>query len=189
MTQTLPPAIGQLYDPTRPGLPEGMSWRLSPRGVELLLSFPQPSQDEIEAVHGHTGPAEFALIEEPNVLMLCCRFGQGIRWQCQPWQACRQEAGYPAGLPGASAAPDFHLRLDIHLVDANTGVLCAHGEVSWPPPFVAAVRAAVDRHLTGPQDDSAAGAEIDELYRRWPKTADMVRDRAEATCRRGGVQE
>lgn len=185
MAQTLPPAIGQLYDPTRPGLPEGMSWRLSTGGVELLMAFPRPSQTEIDAVHGRSGPARFAVIEQPNVLMLCARFGEGIRWQAQPWQAVRQEPGYPAGLPGADAPADFLLQ--IHLVDAATGILCAHGEVSWPPPFVATLRAAIDRHLAGAQDDAAASAEIAELYRRWPKTADMVRDRADATCR-GGVQ-
>src|SRR4051812_21936737 len=180
MTQTLPPAIGQLYDPTRPGLPEGMSWRLSTRGVELLLSFVDPSQAEADAVHGRSGPTEFALIEARNVLMLCCRFGEVIRWRCQPWQACRQEAGYPPGLPGADA-PDVHLRLDVHLVDADTGILCARGEVSWPPPFVAVVRAAIDRHLAGAQDDEFAGVEIRQLYRRWPNTAELVRDRADAT--------
>jgi hypothetical protein len=45
MPATFLPAIGQLHDPTRPGLPEGMSWKLSTRGVELL-SFPRPSPDE-----------------------------------------------------------------------------------------------------------------------------------------------
>lgn len=42
MTRTLP-RIGELYDARRPELPEGASWRLSPAGVELLLSIDMPS--------------------------------------------------------------------------------------------------------------------------------------------------
>lgn len=186
MPATLPPAIGQLYDPTRPGLPEGMSWKLSTRGVELLLSFPRPSPIEVDAVHGRTGEARFALIEQPNMLLLCFRLGDGIRWASQPWQAQRQVPGDPPGLPGDDESV-AHLRIHIYLVDSATGIVRAHGEGTWPPKFVAAVRAAIGRHLAGAQDDTAAGTELDALYQRWPKTADLVRDRADVTCR-GGVQ-
>jgi hypothetical protein len=194
MPETLPPAIGQLYDPTRPGLPEGQSWRLSTRGVELLLSWPRPSPGEIDAVHGLTGEAQFALIEQPNVLLLCFRLGDGIRWASQPWQAIRQDDGSPPGLPaplhsadGTNAAEEGHQPVHIYLVDCVTGIVCAHGAGTWPPKFVAALRAAIDRHLAGPQDDAAAGRELDALYQRWPKTADLVRNRADITCR-GGKQ-
>lgn len=132
-------------DPTRPGLPEGLSWRLSTRGVEPLLSFVLPSQAEIDAVHGRTGAAEFALIVEPNVLMLCCRLGAGLSRQCQPWHACRQEAGYPSGLPGTEAPPEPASAAARrpgrrgHRDPACTrrGVL--------PPPFVAAMLRRQDR--------------------------------------------
>jgi hypothetical protein len=100
MPETFPPAIGQLYNRTRPGLPEGVSWHLSTRGVELLLSWPNPGGPEIAAVHGKTGEAQFALIEQPNVLVLAFRLGEGVRWTDQPWQASRQESGSPPGLPG-----------------------------------------------------------------------------------------
>ncbi|MFC8220366.1 hypothetical protein ACFUTY_19600 [Streptomyces sp. NPDC057362] len=186
MPETFPPAVGQLYDPTRPGLPEGMSWSLSTRGVELLLSLGDPTPVEIDAVGGRTGPARFAFIEQPNVLLMCFRLGEGIRWSAQPWQAVRQEEGSPPGLPGADQ-PEAHLRIHIYLADAATGIVRAHGTVSWPPWFTAAVRAAIERHLAGPQDDDLAAEEIRDLYRRWPSTADMVRERADATCR-GGAQ-
>lgn len=178
------PAVGQLYDPRKPGLPEGMSWTLSVRGVQLLLPFPRPTQIEIDAVHGQTGPARFALIERPHVLLLCFRFGDGLRWASQPWQARRQETSSPPGLP------EGHGRLAVHvyLVDSVSGVVRAHSAVTWPPSFVAALRAAIGRHLTarhltGSRDGTAAGAELYELYQRWPGTAELVRERADATCR------
>ena len=187
MPETSPPAIGQLYDPVRPGQPEGMFWKLSTRGVELLLSFARPSLTEVDAVHGGTGPAYFALIEQPNVLLLCFRLGDEIRWASQPWQAHRQRDGSPPGLPGlpGDKRATGHVPVHVYLVDNTTGIIRAHGVVTWPPPFVAAVRAAIGRYLTGPQDDATAGAELYALYQRWPETADLVRDRADATCRSG----
>jgi len=120
-------------------------------------------------VHGHTGPARFALIEQPNVLLLAFRLGDGIRWASQPWQAQRQVAADPPGLPGDDDESAAHLRIHIYLVDNATGIVRAYGQVSWPP-FVAAVRATIGRHLTGPQDDAAAGAELDALYQRGPRS-------------------
>ncbi len=182
MPETFPPTIGQVYDPLRPELPEGMSWKLSTRGVELLLSFPRPSSTEVDVVHGRAGPARFALIEQPNVLLLCFRLGDGIRWASQPWQARRQQDGSPPGLPGDEQSTGY-LPVHVYLVDNATGIVRAHGTVTWSPPFVAAVRAAIGRHLTGPQDNEAAGAELYALYQRWSETAELVRDRADATCR------
>jgi hypothetical protein len=49
-------SVGELYAPGRPELPEGASWRLSPAGVELLISLAEPTQAEIDAVGGQTGP-------------------------------------------------------------------------------------------------------------------------------------
>lgn len=186
MSGTLPPAIGQLYDPARTRLPSGTEWRLSPRGVELLLSVPRPDRQWVQAVHGQTGPARFAFVELPHVLVLCFRFGDGVKWSDSPWQAMRQVAlypDYPPGLPGADE-PDKHLLINIYLVDSTTGVVAGHGIVSWPPRFVTAVRAALARQQ---DDDAAAGVELDQLYQRFPKVADMVRNRADATCT-GGVQ-
>ncbi|MGW2273655.1 hypothetical protein [Streptomyces yangpuensis] len=77
MPETFPPAVGQLYDPTRPGLPEGMSWSLSTRGVELLMSWRNPSPVEVDAIERRTGPARFALIEQPNLLLMFHQRGQG----------------------------------------------------------------------------------------------------------------
>lgn len=186
MPETLPPAVGQLYDPTRPGLPEGMSWSLSTRGVELLLSLDRPSCVEIDAVNGRTGLARFAFVEQPNVLLLCFRVGDGIRWAAQPWQAIRQEDGSPPGLPEADR-PEAHLRVDIYLADARDGTVRAHGMVTWPPLFVATVRAAIERQMEGEQDDAAAAMEIEALLRRWPNIADLAGERADASCR-GGIQ-
>ncbi|MEU1390686.1 MULTISPECIES: hypothetical protein [unclassified Nonomuraea] len=53
---------------------------------------------------------------------------------------------------------------------------------SWPPEFSHRLRAAIERHLAGPQNDHAAGSELQELLRRHPDTGRLVRDRAPFTC-------
>ncbi|MEO3876642.1 hypothetical protein ABGB18_48495 [Nonomuraea sp. B12E4] len=36
--------------------------------------------------------------------------------------------------------------------------------------------------MAGPQDDDAAGAELEEVLRRYPDTGRLVRDRASTIC-------
>ncbi len=182
VTQILP-MIGQPYDPTRSSWPQGAEWRLSPRGVELLVCLPCPDEHEVRSFHGGGGPARFAVVESPNVLVLCWRLG-GQLWSDQPWQAVRQAAlypDYPVGLPEGGG----HLVVCLSLVDSVRGVLRARGVLTWPPAFVADLRGALTRHLAGPQDDEAAGRELDELYSRWNTSSKLVRERATITCKAG----
>ncbi|GAA2822541.1 hypothetical protein [Saccharopolyspora taberi] len=180
--------VGELYDPDRTEFREGADWRLSTRGVELLIAMRRPGSQWIDAVHGHAGPARFALIQAPHLLLLAFRFGEVMRWNDQPWQAMHQRRmypDYPVGLP--ELTPEQHLLIRIYLVDAASGILRGQGLVTWPPHFASAVRRAVDEHLAAADDDEAAGRELDELYTRYPTAADLVRHRALATCK-GGQQ-
>jgi hypothetical protein len=152
----------------RPHLREAMSWRISAIDIELLIAVANPTHAEVEAAGGLRGPATFALIERPNVLVLAHRFGHSP-WAVQPWQATRQENAdqYPPGLPAVQRP-----LVRVYLVDAWTGRVHAHSATSWSPRFAAGVRAALDRHLAGPQDDADAGAELEALFGRFPTTAD-----------------
>ncbi|KOX13695.1 hypothetical protein [Nocardiopsis sp. NRRL B-16309] len=175
------PAVGELYDPRRSRYPETASWRLSPqREAELLLCFNAPDQHLITAVEGRTGPPRFALVEQPDVLILAVRF-EGTGWMEGVWQASRQETEYPPGLPAAGGP----LPVVIDLVDALSGVITARSAVTWPPPFATAVRRAIDTQIAGAQDDTAAQRELNALYSRYPTTAKLVRERATATCSGG----
>ncbi|RCG16805.1 hypothetical protein DQ384_40040 [Sphaerisporangium album] len=58
----------------------------------------------------------------------------------------------------------------------------AHAVTSWPPEFSNKLRAAIDRHLGGPQDDHAAGFELQQLLQRHPDTGRLARDQAPFTC-------
>jgi hypothetical protein len=58
--------------------------------------------------------------------------------------------------------------IHIYLADSRTGRVCAHGLTTWPTRFVAGTQAMIDRHLAGPQDDAAAGAEFETLLRASP---------------------
>ncbi|NBE98114.1 hypothetical protein FE391_33640 [Nonomuraea sp. KC401] len=178
MAVTFRPALGQLYDPMREQLPKAMTWRLSPQDVELLIAVPGPTAEEVAATHGRLGRARFAFIERPNVLVLCHRFGTG-GWGAQPWQAVRQDHPdlYPPGLPAAERFP-----IHVYLADSRTGRVLAHGLTSWPQEFVAPLQEAIERHVAGPQDDAAAGVELEELLQLYPDSGQLVRDRAPFTC-------
>lgn len=174
---TFRPAVGQLYDPMRQQWPEGASWRLSPRDVELMVALERPTVAEVAAARGELGEARFAFVEQPNALLLCHRLGT-TPWSVQPWQAIRQERPeeYPPGLPGGETL------VHLYLVDATTGKVKAISAATWPTSFTRALAAAIDRHLAGPQDDAAAETEIQRLLDRYADTARLVRERAEAAC-------
>jgi hypothetical protein len=163
----------------REQLPEAMTWRLSPFDVELLIAVPNPTTAEIRAVQGDPGQARFALIERPNVLLLCHQLGT-TGWGIQPWQAIRQDDAeiYPPGLPAAERFP-----IHVYLADCRNGRVRAHGRTSWPPQFTTHLQEAIDRHLAGPQDDHAAGVEADTLLQPYPTVGHLVRDRAPFTCK------
>lgn len=139
-------------------------------GVELLLTFPRPSSEEINAVR--SGEAKFALIAADHALMLCHRFG-AQPWQDAPWQAVRQAMGDRAvGL--AEGAPDQHLVVQVVLVDGATGIVRALRAVTWPPEFVAAVRTAIERQQAAGGTDQDGERQIAEWYRQYPTTTAAV---------------
>ncbi|MFC7331348.1 hypothetical protein [Marinactinospora rubrisoli] len=178
------PSVGERYDPARSRYPETASWRLSVQhGAELMVSVPAPDQRMIDAVHGRAGAARFALITQPDVLVLATRFGEQTGWIEGAWQAIRQDPGYPPGLSGG----DGHLVVRIHLVDALTGLVAAQSLVTWPPAFAAAVRTAIGEQLAGTQDDTAASHQLDALRRRYPTVAKLVRETATTTCTGGAA--
>jgi hypothetical protein len=74
------------------------------------------------------------------------------------------------------------------LVDAGTGIVRAIRAVTWPPRFVAVVRRSLDRMLATPFSPQAADTAVEALYARYPRTGELVRQRADVVCT-GGTPE
>jgi hypothetical protein len=68
------------------------------------------------------------------------------------------------------------------LVDADSGIVRAIRAVTWPPRFVAVVRHSLDRMLGTPFSPQAADVALEVLYARYPRTAELVRLRADVVC-------
>ena len=116
--------------------------------------------------------------------MLAFRFDDGVAWSDTPYTPHREHTDTPAGLPSG----DGHLLVVVVLVDAATGIVRAIRAVTWPPRFAGAVRRSVDRLLAAPFSPQAADAALEALYGRYPKTAELVRQRADVVCT-GGTPE
>lgn len=176
-------AVGEPYNPRVTSWPEAAQLRLTVEtGAELVMFFNSPTEAEREAAA--RGPARFAWIDSEHVGVLCYRFEPGIPWSDAPYTPHREEK-YTAGVPGPAGR---HLLVLVYLVDATTGLIQAMRQVTWPPRFADAVRESVARMAAAPFSAAAADDALDAIFARYPDTADLVRHRADVTCR-GGTDE
>jgi hypothetical protein len=167
-------AVGEPYNPAVTRWPETPHLRLfgfEGGGAELVLFFRDPTPREVDAFR--TGRAEYALLTAPHVLALAYRFGDeggdGIPWSDCTWAAARQTDPPAAALPAGGRMLVHHL-----LVDADTGIIVAQRQLTWPAPFADTVRAAVVEQLAARASVHVADAAVNELYRRYPHTDSLV---------------
>ncbi|MFG3602492.1 hypothetical protein [Micromonospora chersina] len=67
------------------------------------------------------------------------------------------------------------------LVDADTGVIQAMRQTTWPPGFVRRVAETVNRMLTSGYREQAHDA-LDAIYTRYDTSDRLVAERADITC-------
>jgi hypothetical protein len=176
--------IGALYNSSKTSWAEGVNLRLiAGQEPELLLLFANPTPAEVEAIQ--RGKAQFAWIDSEHTAVLCYRFGDHVPWSDTPYTPHRERAsdGTPGLPPGTG-----HQLVVVILVDATTGIVRALRQITWPPRFAGTVRKSVTRMLATPDSPEAADAAVDALYQRYPRTDDLVRQRADVTCT-GGTGE
>ncbi|MGW5569662.1 hypothetical protein ACWEVD_00555 [Nocardia thailandica] len=164
-------AVGKLYHPGVTHWPdEHAEWKLSEDGVQLLLTYASPTEDEVRAVA--KGRARFALIAGDHALILAHRF-EPLNWSDSPWQATRQ-IDQTAGLP--YLGPGGHLPITVFMIDADTGLIAAIRQTSWNHRFTEAVRKALSTQIRNGSPTAAAqgDTEIDAWYRRYPTTDALV---------------
>ena len=160
--------------------PASAALRITAEHVELTLTYSRPTAVEMRAVR--IGTVEWAWIPDDRVPVAGVKFGDALAWSMVKFT--------PPGLDDRIAqlppTGQFqHLLVEVSLVDSETGTAVARRTSSWPPKFVAVVRAGLAQLGTASSDPAAAEGAVREMRERFLTVADLVRARAAVTCKGG----
>jgi hypothetical protein len=166
-------AVGKPYHPDVQSWPETSQYRFSSGMHDLVLFLEDPTEREVQAAR--TGEAEFAMLFQDGVIMLCHRFGDGLPWSDSAfsiWLVPSAERVLPPVLVGQQRA-----LMVVLLVDASTGILLTFRVVSLSPEFTTHLHEAIRRQarmsFKGKADNDKRVARIRRLY---PTTEALVAD-------------
>ncbi|MFI7524515.1 hypothetical protein [Nocardia salmonicida] len=172
--------VGQPYDSRRSHWTPVPIARITETGIRLVLVIENPTETEVAAVR--SGVARFAWIDASDIALLAWTFAPGIPWSDVPYSPHLER---PGDTPGICFAPQRPAAVTVVLVDADTGLVCAVRETTWPHEFAAVVRDSVAEMAAIPADMNAIDAAMASLYITYPDTAELVAMRAAATCTGG----
>lgn len=169
--------VGKLYVPGRTSWPEAAQYNF--RGGEhgLELFWPSPRPHEIEGIK--SGPVDFALVAEGDVMLILYRIRtpkliEVADWSDAPYTILKLSEPERIAPPRGLAA-DQRVAIDVTLVDADTGIVKVLRKLSWSPTFTSAVHAAIIDQLARPYPgDQAYQRQLDALYRRFPHSRDLL---------------
>ena len=120
------------------------------------------------------GEAEFALIDESPLLMLCARFGDAIPWISAPfcWHHLPSEERVLP--PAAGSEDERRIQLQIILIDGDDGSVKATRCVTFSLDFTRALNEAIREQARLPFDPREQERRLKELKRRCPTPHAMV---------------
>jgi hypothetical protein len=175
--------VEQPYPSGSPPYPEGADYNYRTGAHELGLFFGHPSLAEIEAVK--RGRAEFAFVAEGPVIFFLYRFRPWVPWgdAAYSWHLLpKHEQTLPR--PEAHGAETRAL-LTVLLIDAKTGIVKAKRAVTLSPSFTQALHAAIREQAASEWWGAAAyNGVVEEAYRRYPTSEDLLRRAAHHTTGR-----
>lgn len=162
--------VGQLYHPDRTTWGETPQYNYRGGGHELVLFYGSPTSREIRDVR--RGLAQFAFAVEEGVIFFLYRFGE------QPWS----DAPYSIHLvpeaertvPPPEATSETRALLNVHLVDADTGLIRANRTLSLSPEFTRGLNASIREQAARPFGVSAHERAIRRVYARYPTTRELL---------------
>lgn len=178
------PRLIEVGKPYRGAFPPQDSFQYNFRGGqhELVAFVSRPTM--VESQELRKGTVQFALLTEGDLIVLCIRFGS------MPWSDAvysihlvpPDEAGLPD--PGDEGGEKRAL-LTVIGVDRGSRNVLALRAVTFSAEFTAALHEAIRAQASRPfPGDAEYSRQIADLYRRYPRSADMVRD-ARARCTGG----
>lgn len=138
---------------------------------ELVLASNDSDVAWVEAIV--RGEAEFALIEEDAILLLCYRFGEALPWSVAPYRSSRdsEQNSYSTA---TSELVESRALLAVVLRDAQTGRETTIRNLTLSLDFTRAIRAAVREQGCASADPRAWQRAVERLARSYPNITSMV---------------
>src|SRR5262249_7488259 len=153
--------VGEVFSRRRRSWPAGAEFAFGPGGHGLTLFHPLIRPELIEDVR--RGPAEFALIVRPPVIVLAYRFGETIPWEDTP-HSWHLQPEFRRVVPATIVTPEIRSLLWITLVGAEDGIIHAQRGMTLSPPFTRALHDAIRAQAMSRFDSHACTAAISALY-------------------------
>lgn len=177
--------VGQRYHPDRDRWPDGVAQYNYRQGQhELVLFFARPTSAEV--LDARRGPAEFALLVDSPVIVLLYRFGASIQWSDAPYSWHMVPADQQT-IPDTTGMQEPRAVMTVMLVDAADGILRSIRVVSLSPALTAALHLSIRAQAATPWVGQAVyDQRLADIYRRYPRTSDMLRDAVARSA--GGTQ-
>lgn len=163
--------VGEVFHRGRRGWPAGAEFGFGPAGHELTLF--EPAIGPGRAADVGRGPAEFALIVAPPVLVLSYRFGASGVWGEAPY-SWHLQPEFRRLIPAAAVAAEARALLWITLVGADDGVIHAQRGMTLAPAFTRALHDAIREQAVRPFDPCGCTAAIADLYLKHPEPSDRL---------------
>jgi hypothetical protein len=163
--------VGEPFHPGHPEWPSGAEFAFGPAGYELTLfhrGIAPAVEDAVER-----GPAEFALIVRPSVIVLAYRFGDAIPWGDAPY-SWHLQPEFRRLVPEAVVATEARTLLWITLVGADDGIIHAQRGMTLSPAFTRELYDAVRIQAMSPFDPIDCTSAISSIYLTHLETTDRL---------------
>lgn len=150
---------------------QGSHYRCSREGHQLRRVVESASETQIAALTD--GEAEFALVLDDPLIVVCSRFGTALPWSggAFHWHRVpRLERMWPA--PPSSL--NEGVVLDVALVEADDGRVRASRSVWLAPEFAKVLHEAILEQARFPYDPSDERRALTGLFRRYPSIGCLV---------------
>jgi hypothetical protein len=170
--------VGELFRPGVRSWPEGAQFHCGPAHYELVLFHSEIREDLVDEVR--RGPAEFALIVEPQVIVLAYRFGERIPWQDIPYSWHLQPAERQV-IPSVVPSPETRSLLWITLAGAQDGIIHAQRGMTLSPSFTRTLHQAIRDQAARAFDPEECTLALSSIYLGYPHIVDRLSIAAERT--------
>lgn len=153
--------VGEPLRQGRRDWPEGAQLVFGPGGPELTIFHREIDDDLVEDIR--RGPAEFALIVEPPVIVLAYRFGESSPWNDVPYSWHLQPEPKRV-IPHEIRSAEERALIWISLVGAADGIIHAQRGMTLSPAFTRSLHEAIRAQTTVPFDPIGCTDAIKSLY-------------------------